>query len=218
MATYFYPGCKFTAHDKQASKALVAYCKTKLNAHIAKCCSIDYAIAQPEDTVLYICPTCALILAEANPGIHLVSLYEAILDDETFPWPDLQGEAITIQDCWRSHANPNMQHAVREVLTRMNATIVELEENFENTTFCGTSVLSEPAPRYEKVAPRLFADPIFKPLPPEKQQQAMIEHATQYTTSKVVCYCTGCYAGIVQAGRTDIEAIHLGSLIAQDLH
>lgn len=43
----------------------------------------------------------------------------------------------------------------------MNASIVELENNYEHSDYCGSSLLQEPSPRYKTLAPNLFKDPIL---------------------------------------------------------
>ncbi len=86
---------------------------------------------------------------------------------------------MTVQDCWRSYDNFSEQKAVRSLLKKMNIDIVEQEENYEKTKFCGIS-LYKPAPgRNLKLAPRRFvenADGKFIPHTKEQQIQLMREH------------------------------------------
>lgn len=237
MSLYYLPGCHFTELDPRASKALVSFAKTYLGAHILGCCSKQYDKPQNGDTVIYVCPTCALIMAEANPSVNLVSLYELIEDDSVVPqqalsWVNLQGKEVTVQDCWRSSGNLTMQQAVRHVLSNMNATVYEMEDNFEKTTYCGTSLLSNPSARYEALAPSLFNNPIFRPTTEADQIEYLEQHAKQYRTAEIICYCTGCIEGIETlnasrktkrstAGNSDssgvYKPIHLASLVAQSL-
>ena len=143
------------------------------------------------DTVIYVCPTCALIMQESNPSVKLKSIYEVVLECDSLPtkkkplsWVDLKKEKITVQDCWRSRNHPNLQATVREILEKMNASIVELENNFEHSDYCGSSLLQGPSPRYKTLAPNLFKDPIFKPCSFEEQEKILSKHAEQYSKQK----------------------------------
>lgn len=120
-------------------------------------------------------------------------------------------------------------------LKKMNASIVELENNFEHSDYCGSSLLQEPSPRYKTFAPNLFKDPIFKPCSFEEQEKILSKHAEQYSTVFVGCYCTGCFEGIqrmnsrfssnqtethipaTQANSKKLKPVHIASLVAQSL-
>lgn len=259
MSLFYLPGCKFTKCDPTASDKLAYFCESYLDAQVLGCCSKDFNAPKPGDTVLYVCPTCALIMKESNPSAKLKSVYEAVLEYEellkrtvghtnkvgnnalnnatsnaiqtkpSFHWIDLKKKAITIQDCWRSRTDLDLQLAIRKVLFKMNTTIVELDSNFDKADFCGLSLLKEPSPRYEWLAPNLFHDPIFKPQEPDEQIQLLSNHAQQYTTSTIGCYCTGCIEGIdrmnaiFSSGETNksnakrLEPIHIASLLAQSI-
>lgn len=246
MPLFYLPGCKFTKYDPAASDKLAYFCKSCLDAQVLGCCSKDFTTPRPGDTVLYVCPTCALIMEESNLGVTLKSIYEAILEyDETLyssdklyntqnktciQWVDLQKKEITVQDCWRSRKDPALQLAIRKALSKMNATIRELDNNFDKTDYCGLSLLKEPSPRYEWLAPKLFQDPIFKPHSPEEQIRSLSNHIQQYTTSTIGCYCTGCIEGIERvnalfssneasgSNTKRFEPIHIASLLAQSIN
>lgn len=238
MTTFYLPGCKFTKLDPQASKALIRFCKEQLDAIILGCCSKEFAMPKANDTVIYVCPTCALIMQESSPSVKLKSIYEVVLEYDCLPplsWVDLKKEKITVQDCWRSRNHPNLQASVREILKKMNASIVELENNFEHSDYCGSSLLQEPSLRYKTFAPNLFKDPIFKPCSFEEQEKILSKHAEQYSTVFVGCYCTGCFEGIqrmnsrfssnqtethipaTQANSKKLKPVHIASLVAQSL-
>lgn len=106
MTTFYLPGCKFTKLDPQASKALIRFCKEQLDAIILGCCSKEFATPKANDTVIYVCPTCALIMQESSPSVKLKSIYEVVLEYDCLPtkkkplsWVDLKKEKITVQDC-----------------------------------------------------------------------------------------------------------------------
>ena len=185
-------------------------------------------------------------MKESNSSVTLKSIHEAILEYDVtlcssdnpyntqnktcIQWVDLQKKEITVQDCWRSREDPALQLAIRKALSKMNATIRELDNNFNKADYCGLSLLKEPSPRYEWLAPKLFQDPIFKPHSPEEQIRSLSNHVQQYTTSAIGCYCTGCVEGIErvnalfssnEANGTNtkrFEPIHIASLLAQSIN
>ena len=158
-----------------------------------------------------LCHNCAAIFAETKPAIRQQSLWEFLLADAAFPFPDYQQEKIFVQDCWRSRENKAEQKAVRQLLRRMNFQVVELEEPQED--FCGISLL-RPAPvRNLKLAPRHFvagAEGKFLPHTPEEQQAAMKEHCRQFGTQRVAAYCHYCTEGLELGGA---RVQHLAELL-----
>ena len=93
-------------------------------------------------TMVSLCHNCAAIFEERPPEILRQSLWELILEDKNFNYPNYGGEKITVQDCQRQKENRAEQNAARELLRRMNFEIVELEENFERTKFAGIRFIS----------------------------------------------------------------------------
>ena len=95
MSVFYLPGCHFAKYDPQASKALIAFTKEYLHANILGCCSKQYDKPNAGDTVIYVCPTCSLIMSEANPSAKLISLYEVLTDSpslckQAFSWINLE--------------------------------------------------------------------------------------------------------------------------------
>ena len=98
--------------------------------------------------------TCAAFLRESSKAGRVISLWELLLEDEEFPLYKDSGRRVTVQDCWRAYDNRPQQDAVRELLRRMGVEMVELEENYERTRFCGTSLYEPLPPRYDELAPK----------------------------------------------------------------
>ena len=170
VKNYIYvTGCVFTKENPELSVKIQDYLKKKFDMQIIRCCVANFQIeefnaAMPEwlqprwkdipsnkdfneeNTLVYICHNCASIFEETRPEVKRLSLWEFILNDTEFPFPDYSHEKITVQDCWRSYDNRTEQEAVRALLCKMNVDIVEQENNYEKTQFCGIS-LYEPAPQ-----------------------------------------------------------------------
>lgn len=101
MTTFYLPGCKFTKLDPQASKTLIRFYKEQFDAIILGCCSKEFATPKENDTVIYVCPTCALIMQESNPSVKLKSIYEVVLEYDSLPtkkkplsWVDLKRKKL----------------------------------------------------------------------------------------------------------------------------
>lgn len=164
------------------------------------------------DTVVNICHNCSAVIEEQWPEVKRLSLWELILSDDQFQYPDYHGEAMTLQDCWRSYDHGEEQEAVRQLLRKMNISIVELPENRAATRFCGTSLYRPAPPRNLKLAPHRFVDHaegLFVPHTPQEQQQLMRDHCLQITTPKVVTYCHYCSEGIQLGGKTEMHLVSL---------
>ncbi len=215
MTVYFFPGCKYRAHDPEKTEKLSEYLSKKHGVVTTGCCSIDHVLPGSEDTVLYQCPTCGLILAESSKHAKLMSVYEFLLEDEDYVWPDLSGKQMTIQDCWRTRNDRSYCEAVRKAAEKMNINAKEIENHFEKTDFCGATLYRVPSPRYETLAPEsLVKNGNFHPCSEEEQKEKMIEHGKQYETDEVICYCTGCMEGVQMGGH---EPVHLLDLILSSL-
>lgn len=215
---HYLPSCKIKALHQQASLKIQKYLADK-GVNVLGCCRIPQSHIQMKagDTVLTNCTSCSIITNEHSPEVNETSLYEYLLNDETFPWHDFNGEKITVQDCYRSIDDPALQKAVRECLKRMNIVPVELEENFENTKFDGTFIYADISKSNLQLAPKYFTrfqNEMVRVIPADQQKQEMEEWVKQYTTDRVVCYCNGCLAGLELGGA---NAVHLVDLIAEGL-
>ena len=163
-----------------------------------------------------ICHNCSAIFEERHPEIQRESIWELILSDENFPYPNHRGEAITVQDCWRSKENFAEQEAVREILRRMNFEVVELAENHEQTKFCGYSLYQPQPPRNPALAPKRFlhgAQGLFQPHTAEEKLKLMQDYCAQIRTDKIVAYCHYCVRGLKLGGA---QAYHLAELLFEE--
>ncbi|MBV4417832.1 hypothetical protein KM792_05815 [Clostridium tyrobutyricum] len=228
--------CVFTRENPALSVKIQNYLKKRFRMQIIRCCVPKYKLNEftvqmpewlqqrwrdtpdfksftPDNKMVYVCHNCSAIFQETMPEIKRVSLWELILSDPEYPFPDYLHEKMTVQDCWRSYDNFSEQKAVRSLLKKMNIDIVEQEENYEKTKFCGIS-LYKPAPgRNLKLAPRRFvenADGKFISHTKEQQIQLMREHCKKITTDKVVAYCHYCVKGL-ELGEKHVK--HLASLL-----
>ncbi|MDO5110046.1 MAG: hypothetical protein Q4D59_08970 [Erysipelotrichaceae bacterium] len=233
---YYIASCVFTQRYPELSFRIQEYIQKRNELTIVRCCVPHYkekefeeklpgslrevwmshpssADFQPGDTVYSLCHNCSAIIDEWKTGVTAKSLWEYILEDEQFVYPDLHGEKIYVQDCWRAKDRRSEQEAVREILRRMNITVLELDENFENVSFCGNSLYRPAPPRNLKLAPERFvknAEGKFRDCTPDEQKQIMTEYCRQFENRKVISYCHYCHEGLLLGGA---EAFHLAELL-----
>lgn len=234
MMQYYIASCVFTSRLPRLSQRVQAYITSRWQLPIVRCCVPKYSLEkftslmpedyqetwaampdcapfQPGDTVYSICHNCANILEETHPGVQTPSIYELILSDSSFPYPDYAGMTVTVQDCWRARDRKNEQTAVRALLEKMHIYSVELPDNLEKTNFCGASLYRPQPPRNPALAPKHYdVKDKFLPHTPQEQKAIMEDYCRRFTTKDVVCYCHYCLEGLQMGG---VHGIHLASLL-----
>ena len=210
---YYLPSCNFTAAHKETSAVIRKYLKEEKGLDIGVCCRVMKNRLQPGDEILQNCPNCAWIVGENDPQVIQKSIYEYLIEDDSFPWPDYHGERITVQDCMRSAERPQEQKAVRIMLERMNMVPVELEENYEKSRFCGTWTLEPMAANNLKDEPErcvwVEEHHLLTPVDPEEKKRRMEEWVRQYETPRVTVYCNTCLKGVLLGGADGIHVLDL---------
>ncbi|MBQ2655120.1 MAG: hypothetical protein IJF95_00640 [Erysipelotrichaceae bacterium] len=213
---HYLPSCKVKQIHPETSLKIQNYLRSK-EVEICGCCRISQDLFHSGDTVVTNCTSCAIITDERSPQCKEMSLYEYLLEDASFPWPDHHGERITVQDCYRTIHKPEVQKAVRECLKKMNMIPVEIEENYEKTRFDGPFRYQEIQAGNLRLAPEYFnkmAKEYIEVLAEEDQIKRMEAWAKQYTTDRVVVYCNSCLKG-VQMGKAN--GVHIIDLLADNL-
>lgn len=213
MAMVYFPSCKFTAYSLEASRKIQSYLAENYNAQISGCCRPNHQHITPQDTVVYICNTCAAICREDSAAAKVVSVWELLAADDRFAYPDYRQRKMAVQDCWRVYDNAPQQKAVRTLLQKMNIASEELDENYEKTQFCGVSLYEPLIKQNGDFAPKRFienAKGLFLPHTPEEKTALMEKHCQMIHAAEVVCYCNGCINGIRLGGK---QGIHLLDLV-----
>lgn len=235
--SYYIAGCVFTAQFPELSFRIQKYIKNRFSMPIVRCCFPQYKLKEfeekmptgiiqyawrglpdsapfrPGDTVYSLCHNCSNIIEEMHPDVNLRSLWELILNDEEFSFPDYSGMEATVQDCWRARERYEEQNAVREILKKMNIVYAEAERNHENTRYCGSSLFRAQPARNPKAAPRHYeieAGGLFIPHSEEEQIVLMKEYCSTFATETVICYCQYCLEGLIQG---DKDGRHIAQLL-----
>ena len=235
---YYIASCVFTSQFPELSSRIRRYVSERYGMEIVRCCIPKYQVREFEekmpagalreswaslpdgrvfesgDTVWSLCHNCSNIIEELRPGVAVPSLYELILSDAEFAYPDYGGTRVIVQDCWRSRERRAEQEAVRALLGKMNIEFSEQEESFEKTDFCGVSLLRPQPARNPKVAPLHYGPEAtagkFAPHTAEEQKRIMEEYCARFGGEKVVCYCHYCLEGLKLGGA---DAKHIAELL-----
>lgn len=234
--SYYIASCVFTSKYPDLSREVQRYARDRFGMKIVRCCVPRYELKHftdmmpadyrsawacmpdcadflPGDTVYCLCHNCSAIVEETRPGVNILSLWELILSDDGFAYPDYRGETVTVQDCWRSRDRRGEQDAVRELLRRMNFDVRETPDNREETDFCGVSLYRPSPKRNLEMAPRRFVQNAagkFVPRSKEEQAALMREYCRRFNGEKVAAYCHYCLEGLLLGGA---NARHLASLL-----
>ncbi len=233
---YYIASCVFTSKYPELSKTIQQYIHDRFGMQIVRCCVPKYDLQRfreqmpeayrdkwdsipdcadflPGDTVYSLCHNCSAILEESKPGVNARSIWELILSDETFAYPNYGGQSVFVQDCWRAKDRTAEQDAVRAILKRMNFEIHELPDNRERTEFCGVSTYRPSPKRNLDLAPRRFVENAagkFIPHTKEEQAELMRGYCERFRGKKVVAYCHYCVEGLELGGA---NAKHLAALL-----
>lgn len=213
---HYLPGCDVRKNHREAIEKIIDYMK-KQGAYIDICCRTNQKFLNEGDIIVQNCTLCELLMKETHPKNECLSLYEYVLNDEHFPWKNHHGEKITIQDCLRVKNNRSLQVAIRKCLEKMNYMIVEMDANYDQTTFDGVWIYSLPMQNCIDTAPKTMQnliDNYIEIIDEDEKKRRMQDWVKKYETQQVLVYCNGCENGLKIGG---IKPIHLVELIAEGL-
>ena len=232
---WYIASCVFTERFPALSLKVQDYARAR-GLEIVRCCVPNYKLAEfegrisepeahgrwtelpdsgdfrPGDGIYALCHNC-LNIAEEWRHAPARSLWEFILEDEDFPLPDLTGRRFVVQDCWRSRDRAQEQAAVRALLVRAGAEVLEAPIHGPDTRFCGLSLYRPQPPRNPSLAPKHYvegAEGLFAPHTQEEQTALMREYCATLGDDEVVCYCHYCLEGLIAGGA---KAMHLAQLL-----
>lgn len=211
MAYVYFPSCKALAQFKEASLKAKNYVHQKFGITPLGCCRPNHKKLTSADTAIIVCNNCAAIIEE-NTKATIQFLWQVIDEDSNFLFPNYHGEEMTIQDCWVSFEKRHVQDTVRSLMHKMNINIVELEENYDKTKFCGVNLLSPCTESNSKLAHKRYVEQfphMFTPMQPEDQIKHFQKHCEQIETEKVVCYCKFCTDAVTLGGKRGVHLLDL---------
>jgi len=213
MNEIYFPSCNFAAASPEAAKRIRKYLAGRMPA--AGCCRTDKTSYIPGSKAVYLCQACREVIEEkTGKEMETENLIVYLDRDDSFSWPDYSGLTVTVQDCWRDRKHPEIFDAVRSALRKMNVTVVEMEENRENSVFCGNLHFQPKKRENLELLGRYPELPIYR-MPPEAEAALMREQVEKYPCSLAVCCCNRCVKGVAAGGG---KAVHLMELAMGTFH
>ncbi len=204
MNEIYFPSCNFSAASPEAAKKIRAFLAERMP--VAGCCRVEKEAYVAGAKAIYFCQACReTIEAKMGTEMETENLIVYLDQDNTFSWPDYSGFTATIQDCWRDRTHPEIFDAVRSVLHKMRVTVIEMEENRENSVFCGNLHFEPRKPEHIELLARYPDTPLFQ-LPEDVQATLMSDQVEKLPCEWAVCYCNRCVKGITMGGG---KAVHL---------
>ena len=108
---FFVASCVFTEGEPELSRKIQAYVREVFDFPVIRCCVASYKVREFEErmpewyrgewseiphyekfpagsTMVSLCHNCSAIFEERHPEIQRQSLWELILEDENFPYPN----------------------------------------------------------------------------------------------------------------------------------
>jgi len=195
MKRVFAPGCALMIYKPQLAEKMLEFLNESLgnvDEHLI-CCRHEPHL--PTGTqVINTCAGCDKRYRELYAGVTTVSLWEALMSSESFPFPDYKGQKMTILDACPTRDQKRIHTAIRSLLTRMNIRIVEPAKTKMKGTCCG--------------------DSFYGVLELEQVNEQMTRRATEMPTDDVVVYCVSCCKAMQIGGKRPRYMVDL--LVGED--
>jgi Fe-S oxidoreductase len=136
----FAPGCALLLYKPRLAEKLHARLNGLFGALdlFSSCC--HHAPAPPSGAeVVTVCPGCDRRYRQNYARSLSLPLWEVLLGDGSFPFPDYGGAEMTVLDACPTRDQPRVHDAVRGLAARMNIALVEPGRTRERATCCGDS-------------------------------------------------------------------------------
>ena len=182
MKNVFAPGCALLIYKPELASRLFAWLAESfvdLNEHTI-CCHHDPQ--QPQETrVINTCAGCDRRYRELYDGITTVSLWEILVENDDFPFPDYGQRKMSIADACPTRDQERVHRAIRTLLKKMNIVLVEPQKTGTQATCCG--------------------DSFYGKIPVDKVKAQMKQRADEMPVDDVVVYCVSCIKAMSIGGK-----------------
>ena len=182
MNRLFAPGCALMVYKPHLAERLHGI----LGGHFERmdmlltCCR--HIPPLPTGTeVINICPGCDRRYRENYQDSSTLSLWEVIAEHSLFPLPDYRNREMTILDACPTRDQARVHDAVREVVRRMNISLVEPSSTRTKSTCCG--------------------DSLWGNVPTEAVVSQMKKKASTMPVEEVIVYCVSCSKAMFMGGK-----------------
>ena len=189
MKTLFAPGCALNKYKPELISEITRFLTDAsiIDGVYLTCCKSEETI-EGDVTLIVCCPGCSHKFETRYPNACVLSLWKVLLDTD-FPFPDYQGERMSIHDSChaRQRNSSEMQDSARLLCRKMNIELVEPENTRDEAGCCGGSAADY-----------------------ETRKAMAMRRAAEFSEKNVVVYCTGCTRSF---SITDVAPRHLLDLL-----
>jgi Fe-S oxidoreductase len=182
MSLVFAPGCALMIYKPHLAVKMSGFLKAAHGAAVEHylCCRHEPGLALGT-RIVNVCPGCDRRFRELYPGITTISAWQILAADDSFPFPDYGGAAMSILDACPTRNEDRVHEAIRTLLLRMNIRVVEPRQTRTNGICCGDSLYGE--------------------IPVEDVMDWMRRRAADMPAEDVVVYCVSCVKAMHIGGK-----------------
>ena len=182
MKRVFAPGCAFILYKPELVKKIYDSLSKNLGAIdiLLLCCKNQPELARGTQ-VINVCPGCDKRYRQNYTNISTISLWEVLTESNFFKFPDYQGKKMAIIDACPTRSEVRVHKAIRNLLDKMNITLIEPEKTGIKSTCCG--------------------DSFWGKISTEKVKMMMTERALEMPVEDVVTYCVSCTKSLFIGGK-----------------
>lgn len=182
MKQVYAPGCALMIYKPQLAGKILEFLNKELGSisnHLI-CCKHEPGL-DGGTQIINTCAGCDRRYRELYEGISTVSLWEILVESNTFPFPDYRGMEMSIQDACPTRTEARVQLAVRKLMERMNIKVIEPKNTREKAVCCG--------------------DSYYGVLPVEQVKEQMKKRAGEMPCDSVAVYCISCIKSMHIGGK-----------------
>jgi Fe-S oxidoreductase len=179
---FFAPGCALMLYKPELAEKIYKFLNNNLGdvEMLLTCCQHDPNL--PENSkVINVCPGCDMRFGKDYKGVSTISLWEVINENDFLIYPDYKAEKMSVIDACPTRDEDRILDAVRDLMSKMNITIVEPKNTRKESTCCG--------------------DFYYGAMPTVRVKQLMIDKAYEMPVNKIVVHCVSCIMAVCNGGK-----------------
>ena len=179
---YFAPGCALMLYKPELAERILQFLNTSIGKTelLLTCCQHDPKLPS-NSKVINVCPGCDKRFAKNYKGVSTISLWEVINENSTFTFPYYAGKRMTIIDACPTREEDRIHNSIRDLLLKMNISLVEPEHTRKESTCCG--------------------DLYYGSFPTVKVKEFMSEKAFEMPENNIVVHCVSCVKAMFIGGK-----------------
>ena len=169
----FAPGCALMIYKPELAYRIHSLLNENLGDVdiLLTCCQHEPNL--PENSkVINVCPGCDMRFGKNYRGVSTISFWEAINENR---------RSMSIIDACPTRDEDRVQDSIRDLLLKMNITLVEPKNTRKESTCCG--------------------DVYYGSMPTAKVKGLMTEKAMEMPANDIVVHCVSCIIAVLNGGK-----------------